>query len=132
MGTFATLDDAREYFKDERFATTNGMQIDELNDDYSICSMEIQPDHKNAIGGVMGGAIFTLADFAFAVSANHDHQPTTAQNVNITFLSVTKGTKLFAKSERIKTGRTTAVWKVSVYDDLGKAIAYFLGTGFKL
>ena len=132
MGTFASLLDARKYFEDERFATANGMQIDELTDDYCICSFEIAPDHRNALGGVMGGAIFTLADFAFAVSANHDHHPTTAQRVFINYLNVSRGTRLFARTERIKTGRSTSIWKVLVYDDLGKDIAYFIGNGFKL
>ena len=132
MSTFKDLEDARNYFKEERFATDNGMVIDELYEDYCVCSMEIKDYHRNALHGVMGGAIFTLADFAFAVSANHDHHPTVAQNVSIHYLNGSKGTKLFAKSRRIKSGRTSAVWQVEVTDDLGKDIALFTGTGFKL
>ena len=33
MGTFATLEEAREHFKNDRFATNAGMQIDELGED---------------------------------------------------------------------------------------------------
>ena len=73
MGTFATLEEAREHFKNDRFATNAGMQIDEIGEDCSICSVTLTDDHKNAYGGVMGGVIFTLADFAFAVCANNIH-----------------------------------------------------------
>ena len=132
MSTFKDLNDAREYFREERFATENGMEIDELSEDSCTCSVILQDHHRNALHGVMGGTIFTLADFAFAVSANHDHHPTVAQNVNISFLNGSNGTKLFAKSTRIKSGRTSSVWQIDVTDDLGKHIALFTGTGFKL
>lgn len=68
MGTFATLEEAREHFKNDRFATNAGMQIDELGEDYSVCSVTLSDDHKNAYGGVMGGAIFTLADLALPLA----------------------------------------------------------------
>jgi acyl-CoA thioesterase len=32
--------------------------------------MTLQPHHCNALGTVHGGAIFTLADFAFAAASN--------------------------------------------------------------
>ena len=132
MSTFSSLEDARTYFENERFAMQNGMQIDELTEDSCTCSMVIKAYHRNALGGVMGGAIFTLADLAFAVSANHDHQPTVAQNVLINYLNGSRGEVLYAKTTRVKSGRTSSVWQVSVTDDLGKDIALFTGTGFKL
>ena len=132
MSTFSSLEDARTYFENERFAMQNGMQIDELSEDSCTCSMVIEDYHRNALGGVMGGAIFTLADLAFAVSANHDHQPTVAQNVLINYLNGSRGEVLYAKTMRVKSGRTSSVWQVSVTDDLGKDIALFTGTGFKL
>ena len=132
MSTFKSLEEAREYFKKDTFAAANGIVIDQLDDAECICSMDIRDDHKNAIGGVMGGVIYTLADFAFAVSSNNNHSPTVALEANINFLSAPKGTKLFARSSVLKSGRTTCVINVLIYDDLGKEIAFFNGTGYKL
>ena len=132
MSTFNNIDEAREFFKGDTFATTNGMVIDELYDDGSLCSMTLRDDHRNAMGGVMGGVIFTLCDFAFAVASNNDHKGTVALDVNINYLSSTKGSKLFARAKCVKSGRTTSVYQVSVTDDLGKDIALFTGTGYKL
>ena len=132
MGTFATLEDAREHFRNDRFATNAGIQIDELTEDSSTCSLELTDDHKNAYGGVMGGAIFTLSDLAFAVLANQIHNPSVASQVNINYLSATKGTKLFAKAKCLKDGKSTSVIQVDVTDDLGKYIACFMGNAFKL
>lgn len=132
MGIFKNLDEAKEYFKGERFATANGMQIDDLTDSSSVCSVILNDTHKNAIGGIMGGAIFTLADFAFAVLANHLHKPTVAQQVSINFLSIPKGEKLIATARIRKDGRSSSIINVDVRDDTGKDVAQFIGTGFKL
>lgn len=132
MGIFKNLDEAKEYFKGERFATANGMQIDDLTDSSAVCSVILNDTHKNAIGGIMGGAIFTLADFAFAVIANHLHKPTVAQQVSINFLSIPKGEKLIATARIRKDGRSSSIINVDVRDDTGKDVAQFIGTGFKL
>lgn len=132
MGTFATIDEAREHFKNDRFATNAGMVIDEMGEDYSVCSVVLNDGHKNAYGGVMGGAIFTLADLAFAVCANQIHSLSVAQQVSINYLSAPKGEKLIARAKCIKNGKTTSVLKVDVTDDTGRDVALFIGTAFKL
>ena len=132
MGTFASLEEAQEHFKKDKFATNAGMVIDELGEDYSVCSVTLTDDHKNAYGGVMGGAIFTLADLAFAACANQIHCLSVAQQISINYLSAPKGERLIAKARCIKTGRTTSVINVSVSDDTGRDVALFIGTAFKL
>ncbi len=132
MGTFNNLEEAREFFKNDRFATNAGMQIDEYGDDYAVCSVVLTDDHKNAYGGVMGGAIFTLADLAFAVTANNIHSLSVASQVSINYLSAPKGSKLIANAKCIKDGKTTSVITVSISDDTGRDVALFTGTAFKL
>ena len=132
MGTFATIDEARGFFKNDKFATNAGMVIDEMGDDYSVCSVVLNDGHRNAYGGVMGGVIFTLADLAFAVCANNIHSLSVAQQVSINYLSAPKGTKLFARAKCIKDGKTTSVLNVYVTDDTGRDVALFVGTAFKL
>jgi len=129
---FESLEQARETFKNDRFATNNGAYISELTDEKCVCRMDITDDHRNALGGIMGGAIFTLADFAFAVASNNDHSPTVALDVNIHFLSASKGNSLTATAKKVKSGRTTSVFEIKVTDDVGKDVALFIGTGYKL
>lgn len=132
MSTFKSIEEAREHFKQDKFATLMGATLDELEDDYVICSLELNDDHRNAYGGVMGGVIFTLADFAFAILSNHIHALTVAQSVNINYLSAPKGDKLIAKATCRKTGRTTSIINVDISDDTGRDVAQFIGNGFKL
>ena len=132
MGDFKTIEDARAYFSGDRFATENGMVLDELDDVHAVTSLTIGARHRNAYGGVMGGAIFTLADFAFAALTNDREKVAVAQQVSINYLSATKGTRLTATARYKKDGRSSCVVNVDVKDDAGRDIAQFVGTGFKL
>lgn len=132
MSTFKSLEEARENFKEDKFATNMGARIDELTEEYAVCSLELNDLHRNAYGGVMGGVIFTLADFAFAVLSNHIHSLTVAQSVNINYLSAAKGDKLIARATCRKSGRTTSIINVDISDDTGRDVAVFIGNGFKL
>lgn len=132
MANFDTVESAREFFYKDKFAVTTGVILDELTEDEAICSLKITDEHRNAYGGVMGGVIFTLADFAFAVLSNQIHQLTVAQQVDIHYLSAPKGEKLIAKATCRKSGRTSSIVNVDVCDDVGRDVAQFIGTGFKL
>ncbi len=132
MAGYKNIDEAREYFKNDRFATDNGMTIEEIADDYVVTAMEIDERHTNAYGGVMGGAIFTLADFAFAAASNDKDNRTVAMQVSINFLSAPKGSRLKATARCKKDGKTTSVYVVEVTDETGRDIAQFVGTGYKL
>ena len=132
MANFNTLEEAREFFYKDKFAVNTGIILDEISEDEAVCSLNLTDDHKNAYGGVMGGVIFTLADFAFAVLSNQIHQLTVAQQVDIHYLSAAKGDKLIARATCRKNGRTSSIVNVDISDDTGRDVAQFIGTGFKL
>ena len=125
-----TIDEIREIFKADRFATVNGAYIEEVGDGYSVCSIEINENHKNAVGAVMGGVPFMLADFAFAVAANHENMNTVSLSSTISFLGVAKGKKLIAKAECVKFGRATCYYQVHITDEIDTKVAEVVFTGF--
>jgi acyl-CoA thioesterase len=132
MANFNSLEEAREFFYKDKYAGNTGITLDEITEEEAICSLNLTDEHKNAYGGVMGGVIFTLADFAFAVLSNQIHQLTVAQQVDIHYLSAPKGEKLIAKATCRKSGRTSSIVNVDISDDTGRDVAQFIGTGFKL
>ncbi len=132
MAVFKTLEEARAYFAGDRFAAENGITLDALSEGQSECSLTLTARHKNAEDGVMGGAIFTLIDLAFAAAANDIHLPTVAQQASVNFLSASRGTRLIARARCRKDGRTSCVYNVDVTDDLGRDVAQAVVTGFKI
>ena len=125
-----SLEEVRKIFEGDRFATENGAVIDEIGDHTATCSMKITPSHKNAMGAVMGGAYFTLADFAFAVAANWEKMGCVSIHSDISFLGTAKGETLTAKAVCIKDGKRTALYSVDVTDDLGNLVATVTITGY--
>lgn len=126
-----TLEEVREFFKNDTFATVNGAVIDEIGDNYAKCSIKINDNHKNAVGGVMGGVHFMLADFTFAVASNWQRLGSVSLNSNITFLSTVKGTRLIAEAKCVKEGKNTNCYQIDVFDDLGNNVALVNITGFR-
>lgn len=132
MANFDNIESAREFFYKDKFAVDTGIVLDEISETEAICSLEVNDNHKNAYESVMGGVIFTLADFAFAVLSNQIHQQTVAQQVDIHYLSAPKGDKLIARATCRKSGRTSSIVNVDISDNTGRDVAQYIGTGFKL
>ena len=80
----------------------------------------------------MGGAIFTLIDFAFAAASSAVHRPTVVQQASVNFLNAARGGVLTARASCRKDGRTSCVYTVDVTDDAGRDVASATMTGFKL
>ena len=127
-----SLEEVKEIFEGDRFATENGAVIEEIGDRSAVCSLVITASHRNAMGAVMGGTYFMLADFAFAVAANWEKMGCVSLHSDISFLGQAKGEKLTARAVCIKDGRSTACYRVDVTDDLGNLVAVVNVTGYHI
>lgn len=132
MNNKKTLEEIRKIFEGDRFATENGAIIEEIDEHSATCSLAITNSHRNAMGAVMGGVYFMLADFAFAVAANWENMGCVSLRSDISFLGTAKGEKLIAKAICIKGGKRTACYRVDVTDDLGNLAAIVTITGYHL
>jgi acyl-CoA thioesterase len=130
------LEKIRAFFTNDRFAANVGIVIDSVSEEVVQCSMPITTEHLNAGGGVQGGAIFTLADLAFAV---HSNLPllcgekvgiTVGQSNSISYLGAVRGQRLIARSACLSRGRSVSVFRVEIHDDLGNFVADMRGNGF--
>ena len=130
MENMKTLEEVRRIFAGDRFATENRAVIEEIGDHSASCSLLITDSHRNAMGAVMGGTYFMLADFAFAVAANWEKMGCVSLRSDISFLGAARGEKLIAKAVCVKDGRTTACYRVDVTDDLGNLTATVTTTGY--
>lgn len=128
----ATLEEIEAVFQNDRFATqAAGCRVVSGAPGHAVCEMELADIHRNAMGNVMGGAIFTLADFALAISCNIGEEPTVSIDSSISFLRATKGTRLVATSACEKPGSHICFYTVSVEDNLGKHIAKMTATCYR-
>lgn len=127
-----TLAEIEAVFQNDRFATeAAGCRVVEGSHGRAVCEMELADVHRNAMGNVMGGAIFTLADFALAVCSNIGEEPTVSVDSSINFFRSTKGTKLTATAVCDKPGRHLGFYTITVEDDLGKQVAKMTATCYR-
>lgn len=125
------LNQLKEKFIHDLFVADGlGAVIEEASYGYAKCSMEIQPRHCNALGIPMGGAVFTLADFAFAVAANQEGRDVVTQASQVTFLKAARGKYLTAEAHQVKDGKRVCFYEVKVTDNLGTEVAFVTVNGY--
>ena len=120
-----------DFFKDDLFATTNGIKLVEVDYGYARAEMEVTERHLNAAKLVQGGALFTLADFAFAAACNSHGKLSISINSTISFLKGAKGKIITAIAREITEPKRTSYCKVEILDEDGSLIADFSGTIYR-
>ncbi len=124
-------DKIKNYFKNDRYAALTGIEIVEIGKGNCIAKMEIEDKHLNAANVVQGGAIFTLADFAFAVASNSHGQLALAVNVNISFLKGKSTGTLYAKAKELTDPKRIGAYNVTVTDENDELVAQFNGLVYR-
>ena len=120
-----TLEAARTFFQGDRFAAGSGMTIEDAAPGRALISLALTDRHKNAVDGVMGGVLLTMADFACAVASHYG--PGAGQHVSadahVSFLNPCRGKELLAEADRIKAGKHLSWYEVLIRDELNTQIA---------
>ena len=126
-----TIEEIKEKLnRDDRFCRYNEMRIDVIRPGYAEAVMKITENKLNGLGIAQGGAIFTLADLAFAGASNAAGFRTVAFTSNISFIRPGTGRRLRAVATEVSRGRRTGVYSVQVFNDDGKVVAHGTTTGF--
>lgn len=126
------MDKIQAFFnKADAFAAHNGMTITELREGYARAEMTLQSHHMNGAQTVHGGAMFTLADFAFAAASNAAGQLALSINSSISIFKGAKVGKLIAEAREISTTPKLASFEVSIRHESGDLLATFQGMVYR-
>lgn len=124
-----TDEELAAFFRSDTFASQQaGCRIIEGWRGHGVAEMEIRPFHLNAEGYVMGGAVFTLADYAFAAAAMCGQAAAVSLASTIEFMKATQGSKLTATCDIDRSGRRVGFYTIEVTDDEGERIAKVVTT----
>ena len=120
----ARLKEIRDYYKDDLYATeATGLVIDDAVPGWAQVSMDIVPRVLNAKGGVMGGAMFTMADFAASIADYQAGWMNMSIDSQMQFIHLAKGTRLIATAIAEYRGRSVGYYRIRIEDDLGTLVA---------
>lgn len=117
--------------ENDRFATFIGIKLVTMEPGYAVAKMDILESHLNGVNMIQGGAIFTLADFAFAAAANACGRVTVGITANITYLNASKGKSLIAEAKEVAASHKIGHYNVDVYNENRDYIAQVSITGYK-
>lgn len=121
-----------DYFQyHDQFATHLGIKLLAAKEGYAKAEMEIEPFHLNSAKIVHGGALFTLADFVFAVASNSYGKIALAINVNINFIKAQSNGKIFAEATEIAKHPKLGTYQVKVTNESNELLALFQGTAYR-
>lgn len=122
----------KEFFSaEDLFARHTGIELVDAGPGWAKVSMKIQPFHFNAAKTVHGGAIFTLADFAFAVASNSHGTLAMGINTSVSFVKAATSGTLHADAMEQARGPKLASYSVMVTDDVGDVVAIFQGMVYR-
>lgn len=121
-----------EFMRGDKFAQSLGIELLEMRPGYARAAMTLAPHMVNGHGLPHGGAIFSLADFAFAVACNSHGQTALALSMDIHYLSVAPvGGRLIAEAEEVSLSRRTGLYRMTVSTADGRRIAELHGMAYR-
>jgi len=125
------MEELKKFFLNDRFAEHVGIELLEISEGGARAKLEIGSEHLNSLGTVHGGAIFSLADLAFAVACNSHGTVAMAINVSISYVkALTEGT-LFAEARENSLNPRLGNYTISITDGQGDLVALFQGLAYR-
>lgn len=107
-----------------------GLRVARVYPDGLTMEMDVQPQYKNILGTLHGGATATLIDAAVgvAVIGHYGGRQATTVELKVSYLRPASSGKVRARAKFIKTGKTLVVSSCDVKDEHGHHIATALVT----
>ena len=125
------MDRIKKFFERDLYAKLSGIELVDVKPGYAIAKMDIKEHHYNGVRIVHGGAIFTLADFAFAVASNTDDNVAVSIHSDIAiYKGISTGT-LIAEAKEINKHPKLGSYQVEIKNEKGEMIALFNGIAYR-
>ncbi len=119
-----------ELFEADVFAHGMGIKTVEVRRGYARTEVVVEPRHLNSVGIMQGGAIFTLADFAFALACNSHGVVAVGCQADISWFKAVRSGKFTATAEEIARTRSLSTCVIRVTDESGELVALFKGVAY--
>ncbi len=119
--------------RSDPYARFLGVQIARIEKGCAETQLTVTDHMLNFNNVVHGAVIFSLADVAFAAACNSFNQTSVALSFHIVYRRpVNLGTKLTAEAKEESTGKTTALYKITVRTEKKRVVALCEGLAYKL
>jgi acyl-CoA thioesterase len=122
----------KDFFTKENFVNLVGAKLTMVSEGFAKASMEVKEQHLNTYGICQGGALFTLADLAFAASVNKHSINTLTTGANITYVKpALLGDILTAEAHELVNHHRMPFAEVKITNQNGELVAIFTASGYR-
>ena len=121
----------KDFFLKDRFAVLAGAELMEIRVGYAKARMKVTESHLNGGDVCQGGALFTLADLAFAAAANSHLTLTFSTSSQITFIRPVASGYVYAEAVEIVNHKRMPFAEVRITDEEGQLVAVFTSSGYR-
>ncbi len=126
------MEHLKDYFgANDKLAAYLGIEMTEIGPGRAVARMELRECHMNAVRTAHGGAIFTLADYAFAGACNSHGTVAVAINVGINFIRPARSGVLTAVATEDSVNLKLGNYTVRVTDEQNELVAVFQGLAYR-
>ena len=127
-----TVEAVRAQVSADPYARSLGIELLELAPGYCRAALRLGAATTNFQGSPHGGAIFSLADFAFSAACNSHGEPAVALSVTIHYLAAAApDARLTAEAREQRQGKRAGFYGIVVRDDDGTLIASAQAVAFR-
>jgi acyl-CoA thioesterase len=124
-------DELAQRFRDDPYADHLNMELAEVRPGYARAEMEAAEELCSFQGFLQGGALTSLADYAFAAASNSHGPGAVALSMSFTFVGRAKpGARVVAEATEEKLGRRTGLYRLTVRTDDGELVASGQGVAY--
>lgn len=117
--------------ENDQFAKHSGIELMEVSTGYAKAKMIIMDYHLNGIKTVHGGAVFTLADFAFAAASNSHGRVAVGISATVSYIKAVRTGVLFAEARELSINHKMGNYIINIMDDQNDLVAVFQGTAYR-
>jgi len=121
----------QRFIDEDIFARHVGLNVVDHGPGYTKVTLTIASQHLNSAGILHGGAIFSLADFAFAIAANSRGRLALAINASVSFCKAVSEGTLVAEAREVALSAKLGTYLIDVRDQDGALIAQMQGTVYR-
>ena len=120
----------KKIFEKDRFIKLIGAEIIEVTEEKAVVRATVTENCFNANGNAQGGMLYTLADFTFAVLANHLHPMTVTQGGQIHYVRAVSSPFVTAEAKEMVRAGHNCVSEVILRDAAGAIVCTCTFNGF--
>lgn len=126
------MEKIKKFFEEnDKFARECGIELVSVEEGKAVARMKVERRHYNGVNTTHGGAIFTLADFAFAVASNSYGTVAVAINVSISFMKAVDSGYIYAYARELSKNYRLGSYTVEVKNESGDLVAIFQGMVYR-